>query len=527
MHTTPHSEKFLIGLLVLFITLLFGTILYVSWPFTADDAYITLRYSQHFAEGYGIVWNIGEPPLEGYSNFSYMFLGALLFYPAHYFHIPIITIFHAFSLCCFMTSMGVIYRIMRLWVSPLIALLPLILLLLIPGALWWTISGLETAFFQLLILLTVYSLLREKTLAAGFWMAAAGLTRPEAALFFLVFGLILLTQQKTLFSRALLRYVGAFTLIYLPYFLFRLYYFGHFFPNPIACKCLDAVHPTTLFFDYLQIALPFLAASSFILWVKPQTTQQTHYAGISSIPHITLSSAFLYLCIPPLICLFMLYGVDPIVGYFNRYGQPFLSLLVISSVLGLHQLNQLIKNNMSKDKLTLLFFIVFFALSLAIEIDFIPKEAKAAALYVKRNAMRMNLAQWMKKQNSKSTVDNPVSYTTPSMVVGDCGIVPFLLPQTEIIDSLCLNSREMTSPAIHRSYPLFIDWILHQKKPDYIILTRLRWSGNTEYYWPVFEKLLLNDSNFQTHYHFIKRFSSSLNIDSVSLRYQYWVYKRT
>lgn len=522
MHTTSHSEKIQIGILIVLIAFLFGITLSVSWPFTADDAYITLRYSQHFAEGHGIVWNIGEPPLEGYSNFTYMLFGALLFYPCAYFHIPIIFVFHAFSLLCFITSMGVIYRIMHLWVSPLIALLPLILLLIIPGALWWTVSGLETAFFQLLILLTVYALLREKTLSAGFWMAAAGLTRPEAALFFLVFGLILLTQQKTLFSRALWHYIGAFTAIYLPYFIFRLYYFGHLFPNPIACKCLDAAHPTTLFFDYLRLALPLWAASLFILWVKSPEPSQ----AIQNTSCITLHSAFFYFCIPPLICLLMLYGVDPIVGYFNRYGQPFLPLLMMSSVLGLHQLNYLIKDNIKEGKFTLLFFIVFFALFLIREADFIPKEAQAAAFYVKRNAMRVDLAKWMEEKHSTS-IGNTNTQHTPSIVIGDCGIVPFFLPHHEIIDSLCLNSREMTSPAIHRSYPLFIDWVLHQKKPDYIVVTRLRWSGNTEYYWPVFEKLLLNDPDFRANYHFVKRFSSSLNIYSEPLHYQYWVYQRT
>lgn len=523
MHTTSHLEKILIVILILFIALLFGITLSVSWPFTADDAYITLRYSQHFAEGHGIVWNIGEPPLEGYSNFTYMLFGALLFYPCAYFDIPILSIFHAFSLFCFIFSMGVIYRIMRLWVSPLIALLPLILLLIIPGALWWTVSGLETAFFQLLILLTVYCLLRGKTLAAGFLIAVAGLTRPEAALFFVIFGLILLTQQKTLFSRPLLRYVGAFTVIYLPYFIFRLYYFGHLFPNPIACKCLDAAHPTTLFLDYLRIALPLWAASSFVLWVKSPEPSQT----MQNTSCITLRSAFLYFCIPPFICLLMLYGVDPIVGYFNRYGQPFLPLLMMSSVLGLHQLNYLIKDNIKEDKFTLLFFIVFFALFLIREADFIPKEAQAAAFYVKRNAMRVDLAKWMEAKKPTTIGNESMQHQVPSIVIGDCGIVPFFLTNNEIIDSLCLNSREMTSPAIHRSYPLFITWVLQQKKPDYIVVTRLRWSGNTEYYWPVFEKSLLNNPNFKTNYHFVKRFSSSLNIYSEPLHYQYWIYKRS
>lgn len=34
-----------------------------------DDAMISMRYARHLAEGHGLVWNLGEPPVEGYSNF--------------------------------------------------------------------------------------------------------------------------------------------------------------------------------------------------------------------------------------------------------------------------------------------------------------------------------------------------------------------------------------------------------------------------------------------------------------------------
>lgn len=33
-----------------------------------DDAMISMRFARHLAEGYGLVWNPGEPPVEGYSN---------------------------------------------------------------------------------------------------------------------------------------------------------------------------------------------------------------------------------------------------------------------------------------------------------------------------------------------------------------------------------------------------------------------------------------------------------------------------
>jgi hypothetical protein len=55
--------------------LLIGVSIYNSMNllFIVDDAYITMRYSRHLAEGYGPVYNIGEK-VEGYSNFLWMLI---------------------------------------------------------------------------------------------------------------------------------------------------------------------------------------------------------------------------------------------------------------------------------------------------------------------------------------------------------------------------------------------------------------------------------------------------------------------
>ena len=38
----------------------------------SDDAYISFRYARNFANGYGLVFNPGQPPVEGYSNFLWV-----------------------------------------------------------------------------------------------------------------------------------------------------------------------------------------------------------------------------------------------------------------------------------------------------------------------------------------------------------------------------------------------------------------------------------------------------------------------
>ncbi|HEX6239821.1 MAG TPA: hypothetical protein VFZ61_02960, partial [Polyangiales bacterium] len=44
------------------------------WPFTLDDAFITLRYAKHLADGLGPSWNPGAEPAEGYTTALWMVL---------------------------------------------------------------------------------------------------------------------------------------------------------------------------------------------------------------------------------------------------------------------------------------------------------------------------------------------------------------------------------------------------------------------------------------------------------------------
>ena len=49
-----------------------------------DDAMVSMRYAQHLAQGFGMVWNVGEKPVEGFTNPGWMFFMAFLhLFPIH------------------------------------------------------------------------------------------------------------------------------------------------------------------------------------------------------------------------------------------------------------------------------------------------------------------------------------------------------------------------------------------------------------------------------------------------------------
>src|SRR2546421_6687764 len=47
----------------------------LRFPF--DDTFISFRYAEHLAAGHGLVWNIGGPHTEGYTNFLFILLLAV------------------------------------------------------------------------------------------------------------------------------------------------------------------------------------------------------------------------------------------------------------------------------------------------------------------------------------------------------------------------------------------------------------------------------------------------------------------
>jgi hypothetical protein len=78
--TISNETKLLVFDLILLLSAAFGLTLWQtrghSVPF--EDAAMLLRYADNFANGHGIVWNIGEPPVDGATDFLFMLLIGLL-----------------------------------------------------------------------------------------------------------------------------------------------------------------------------------------------------------------------------------------------------------------------------------------------------------------------------------------------------------------------------------------------------------------------------------------------------------------
>jgi len=87
-----------------------------------DDAFITFRYARHLAHGQGWVYNLGDPPVEGFTSVLWVLTSAL----ASSLGFDVVVAAQALGLAAALATMAYAYRTARdrLGLSPTVSLVP-------------------------------------------------------------------------------------------------------------------------------------------------------------------------------------------------------------------------------------------------------------------------------------------------------------------------------------------------------------------------------------------------------------------
>ncbi|MGB2979838.1 MAG: tetratricopeptide repeat protein, partial [Candidatus Zixiibacteriota bacterium] len=208
----------------------------------------------------------------------------------------------------------------REWLLPL---LPPLLLTASSAFAYWSISGLETSLFTMMVLLSVYLYLTYPR-AWGISCAVSALVRPEGVL---VFG-ILLSHQLAFggaqFKKALER-VGGFLLLLLPFVVFKIFYYGDILPNPFYAK-------TGFSFEYLKSGLEYfwLFLTHYGLWGIVYVAPVVFFKRLNQRGYLLMSIVYLYTLYVIVI------GGD--VLKVHRFFMPVLPLLYLLLVISLRRL---------------------------------------------------------------------------------------------------------------------------------------------------------------------------------------------
>jgi hypothetical protein len=210
----------------------------------AEDAFISFRFARNLVAGHGLVWNPGEAPVEGYTNFLWVLLAAgaleLGLDPAR--------AAQALGVAASLATLVYVWRTgTRLlgW-SAIQALLPCAMLAVSGPFATWAAAGLETNLFALLAVAGLHHVAidaregRAGERWAG-WLALllAMLTRPEGALFYglALAGVGLAARRRGPAAWRALALPVAVTLgAFAAYFVWRWRLFGQPLPNTFYAK---------------------------------------------------------------------------------------------------------------------------------------------------------------------------------------------------------------------------------------------------------------------------------------------------
>jgi hypothetical protein len=473
------------------------------WSFDTDDAFITLRYAKHLAEGHGITWNVADPvPVEGYSNFSYVLIAALALRLGG----DALLWLKLIGTASLLVSCVLSFWVTRRLVGQVAATVPAILLAAYPGTTLWAVSGLETLFYMALVLATLgtfFSALDEPAEAQSRrrlqWAGLLGLlvacTRPEGPLVMAILALALclhVARSRGLVAagRPLVSLLAPFALPYTAYTLWRLVHFERLVPNTVLCKVGIHGGPYDIVASFLALAIPYVPLA---LCLAPRRID---------IRHVVLWAV-------PVVYAVLLVGVDPMIGYYNRHVlTAWVPLLVLFTV-GLVNVTGWMLRGAAQQLREWL--VVAAVLGWTSAVGAGPVEFDTVAMvdvYAQRMAARRELGAWL-----STRVGSGERY-----LIGDCGMVPYIA-EGVAIDAFCLNNRAMTTPPIAGSQDAFIDSVLADP-PEYVIVHSLSSATLTPRPDYGFYPRLLAQGRFPLRYGLVRKFGVPGD------DFHYWVLRR-
>jgi len=318
-----------VGLLVA-LALLAAQAIYLR-DVTIDDVGISYRYARHLADGEGLTWNVGQPPVEGYSNLLWVLilagarrLGLDIDLTARVLGV----LLGAATLVAFSLLLRRIARDAPAWCASL----PLFLVALNPAWVMWHLSGLEIGLYGFALVLTVLALTgsdsrKRRLLAAGTIILI--LTRPEGiALAPIPFILGWITDRHTQRRQRIYTYgipLAAVLTVAAALVAFRLIYYGYPLPNTVYAKFSTRFPSARPVGEWFVYATPF-----WLAWLYAARRWTTLSEKSAFGTAIIMVGAQTLLVLP----------VNPVMNFLHRYLIAFLPLVAVPIPLALTALGR-------------------------------------------------------------------------------------------------------------------------------------------------------------------------------------------
>ncbi len=281
----------------------------LRFPF--DDTFISFRYAEHLASGHGLVWNIGGPHCEGYTNFLFIVLLAA----ARFATTDLLATAQLIGVLSTIATGLLIFRTVRDLCGSLAGILATLLYYLTPLTWVNALSGMETSLFVMLVVLAIFFVARQQYRAAFLISFLATLTRPEGALLAVIIVTLLLPFERK--KNILMDFCVWFVLPALLYLIWKYCYFGELLPNSFYVKVVGT-SKSMPGFQYVRL----FVTSTFVLVLFSLGLRRLRN------PALLVATVWAFALIA-----FYLF-VTPLEGLYDRFLWPAFGALCISAAAG-------------------------------------------------------------------------------------------------------------------------------------------------------------------------------------------------
>ncbi len=290
----------------------------MSFPF--DDAYITFRYAENLAQGWGIVWNIHGPPTEGYTNF----LLVVVLAPFAWLGSDLMAVTQVIGIASTVLTALLLFKlVLRFSSNQTSSILAALLYLFHPLTWANALNGLETSLFICLVTAGFYFAYEKRWPLAWGFLTLSCLARPDGALAGAVLLFAVCFWDPAERTSALRTAIPFFFLPMAAYVLFKFFYFGSLLPNSFYVKTgAPTAHGLQNFKGVLRTNVLLLLAAAYAMYRLRDRWKEW-------LPLALWSGGLL---------LFYLWP-DPLQGFYQRFNWPAIPMLIALVALGFSKWN--------------------------------------------------------------------------------------------------------------------------------------------------------------------------------------------
>jgi hypothetical protein len=320
-----------------------------------DDALITIKFDKNLADGFGLVHNLGEGHVQGFTSALSVLVplpGELIYHGGGFLFIRLA------SLACFVIAVVYAYRIAaELGVGRWPTALVLAYLALDQNQVFFGVAGMETQIAVGVLLASVYYVLVEDYSKSGITLGLSLLARPDFVLWVGPAYLFLVIRNR----RASLRAAALSAAVVGPWLIFTTIYYGSPIPNTIEAKNLAFV-PNFPSLTHLGAWINFLGdqlGANSAAWQHFAPFYEAQFIVHSPIPYRLVEGvAILVAALAvigavstirrwswlPAIAFLLLSIANKIIflspGYFEWYGPPVTAMLILMAAVGLDRVSR-------------------------------------------------------------------------------------------------------------------------------------------------------------------------------------------